>query len=415
MDLRSSILECWSVLAEVRMYAPEGVLGRNSFWRMHEDNRNDQYMAEALDLARQALGRTSPNPVVGAVVVRGGRIVGRGYHPQAGAPHAEIFALQEAGPLSRRATLYLTLEPCCHWGRTGPCTQAILEAGIGSVVVATEDPDPRVNGSGVARLREAGVEVTVGVLREAAEALNAAYLKHRRTGLPFITLKWAMSVDGKITARSGTRARLTGEEAQRFVHELRNVHDAILVGINTVLVDDPQLTCRIPGGRDPLRVILDSRLRLPLDARILNLSSPARTLVVTSTTASAERVSSLRAKGADVLVFDGPRPPMRWVCEQLAAQGVLSVLVEGGAAVHAAALDARLADRLVAVIAPLILGGEHTPSPVAGSGVEAVQPAVVLRGLTVRRLGEDLVVEGTLRYPVRSQAQEASAARAGDA
>jgi len=382
---------------------------------MEQRDQDVQFMAEALDLARKALGRTSPNPVVGAVVVRDGHIVGRGYHPQAGAPHAEIFALKEAGPLSRRATLYLTLEPCCHWGRTGPCTQAILEAGIGRVVVATEDPDLRVSSSGVARLREAGVEVTVGVLHEAAEALNAAYLKHRRTGLPFTTVKWAMSVDGKITTRPGTRARLTGEVAQRFTHELRNVHDAILVGINTILSDDPQLTCRMPGGRDPLRVILDSRLRIPLDASVLNLSSLARTLVVTSTAAPAERISAVRAKRAHVIVFDGPRPPMPWIFKQLAVQGVLSVLVEGGATVHAAVLEAGLADRLVAVIAPLILGGEHTPSPVAGSGVETIQDGVVLLGRTVRQLGEDLVVEGTLRYPVRSQAQQASAARAGDA
>lgn len=357
-------------------------------------------MVEALNLARKALGRTSPNPLVGAVVVRNGRIVGSGYHPQAGAPHAEIFALRQAGPLAHQAIMYVTLEPCRHWGRTGPCTEAIVDAGIARVVMATEDPDPRVRGAGMARLREAGVTVTVGVMRHEAEALNAAYFKHRRTGLPFITLKWAMSLDGKITFRPGTRARLTGEPAFRYTHELRNTHDAVLVGINTVLSDDPQLTCRIAGGRDPLRVVLDSSLRLPLQARVLNQSSSTRTVVVTTTAASAAKISAVQGRGAEVLLYDGPRPPIGWVFEQLAARGILSVLVEGGATIHGAALEARLADRLVVFVAPLILGDQRALSPVTALGINSVQDAVLLRTLTVRQIGEDVVLEGELAYGV---------------
>jgi len=372
-------------------------------------------MAEALNLARRGLGRTSPNPAVGAVVVRDGQVVGRGFHPQAGTPHAEIFALREAGPLVRRARLYVTLEPCCHWGRTGPCTEAILKAGIARVVVATVDPDPRVNGLGIAWLREAGVDVTVGVLQEAAEELNAAYFKHRRTGLPLVTLKWAMSIDGKIATRPGTRTRLSGEAAAQYTHELRNVHDAILVGVDTILADDPELTCRIPGGRDPLRVVLDSRLRLPLEARVLILTSPARTLVVTTTGAPEEKVAAMRQKGAGVLVFDGPQPPIRWVFEQLAAQGILSVLVEGGATVHTTVLEAQLADRLVAFTAPLILGGTDALSPVVGSGITAIQHAIRLRRITVHQLGDDVVIEGSLEYPVRSQTAELSVTKVGEA
>ncbi len=361
-------------------------------------------MAEALTLARRALGRTSPNPLVGALVVNDGRVVGRGFHPYAGAPHAEIFALQEAGSLAERATLYVTLEPCHHWGRTGPCTDAIVGAGIGRVVVATEDPDPRVNGSGVAALRQAGIEVTVGVLREEAEALNEAYVKHRRTGLPFVALKWAMSLDGKTALRRGTLTRLTGEIARRYAHELRNTYDAILVGINTILADDPQLTCRIEGGRDPLRVILDSRLRIPLGARVLQLTSSAPTLIVTTTDAPAEKMREIQVRGAEVMTFNGPRPPLRWVLEQLARRGVLRVLVEGGGTVHAAVLEERLADKVVAFVAPKLLGGRDAPTPAEGSGVPSMAQAVTLHGLTVRQLGEDAVLEGYLRYPARTPA-----------
>src|SRR5256712_1243973 len=338
------------------------------FRRMGDVGREIKYMAEALDLARNAFGRTSPNPLVGAVVVREGRVVGRGFHPRAGEPHAEIFALREAGQLAHGATMHVSLEPCCHWGRTGPCTEAIIDAGIACVVVATEDPDHRVNGAGIRVLREQGIEVIVGVLREQAEALNVAYFKHRRAGLPLVTLKWAISLDGKIASRPGTRTSLTADAAQRYGHELRNVHDAILVGINTILVDDSQLTCRIEGGRDPLRVILDSRLRLPLDARVLNLSSPAQTLVITTTTAAQEKLEAIRATGADILVFDGARPPVRWVLERLAGRGLLSVLVEGGATGQGSFIKAGPADRGVGFVASRIIGNQRAPR--AGAGGE---------------------------------------------
>src|SRR2546428_673021 len=349
--------------------ARRGSFGRSFFaMRMGEAAQEITYMAEALGLARNAFGRTSPNPMVGAVVVREGRVVGRGFHPRAGEPHAEIFALREAGQLAHGATMHVSLEPCCHWGRTGPCTEALIDAGIACVVVATEDPDPRVNGAGIRVLREQGIEVIVGVLREQAEALNAAYFKHRRAGLPLVTLKWAISLDGKIASGPGTRTPLTAEAASRYGHELRNAHDAILVGINTILVDDSQLTCRIEGGRDPLRVILDSRLRLPLDARVLNLSSPAQTLVVTTPAAAQEKLEAIRATGADILVFDGARPPVRWVLEKLAGRGLLSVLVEGGATVHASFITAGLADRVVVFVASRIIGNQLAPSAVAGGG-----------------------------------------------
>ena len=379
----------------MRPKVPSGVL---FFIRMGVVERKIEYMAEALDLALTASGRTSPNPLVGAVVVREGRVVGRGFHPRAGEPHAEIFALREAGQLAHGATMHVSLEPCCHWGRTGPCTEAIIDAGIACVVVATEDPDHRVNGAGIRVLREQGIEVIVGVMREQAEALNVAYFKHRRAGLPLVTLKWAISLDGKIASRPGTRTSLTADAAQRYGHELRNVHDAILVGINTILVDDSQLTCRIEGGRDPLRVILDSRLRLPLDARVLNLSSPAQTLVITTPAAAQEKLEAIRATGADILVFDGARPPVRWVLEKLAGRGLLSVLVEGGATVHASFITAGLADRVVVFVASRIIGNQLAPSAVAGESAGTDGVKVGLEQCTVRQLGEDVVIEGALVY-----------------
>src|SRR2546428_7655876 len=368
---------------------------------MGDAEQEIEYMAEALALALPASGRTSPNPLGGAVVVREGRVVGRGFHPCAGEPHAEIFALREAVRLARGATMHVSLEPCCHWGRTGPCTEALIDAGIACVVVATEDPDQRVNGAGIRVLREQGVEVIVGILREQAEALNAAFFKLRRAGLPLVTLKWAISLDGKIASRPGTRTPLTAEAAQRYGHELRNAHDAILVGINTILVDDPRLTCRIEGGRDPLRVILDSRLRLPLDSRVLNLSSPAQTLVITTTAAAQEKLEAIRARGAGIRVFDGVRPPVRWILEGVAGRGLLSVLVEGGATVHASFINAGLANRVVVFVASRIIGNQLAPSAVVGESAGTDGVSVGLEQRVVRQLGEDVVIEGALVYSTR--------------
>jgi len=356
------------------------------------------YMREALALARRGLGRTSPNPPVGAVVVREDKIVGRGFHRRAGEAHAEVVALQAAGPRARGATLYVTLEPCPTTGRTGPCTEAILEAGIARVVVATRDPDPHVDGRGLQRLLAAGVEVTTGVLAREAVRLLEAYVVHRRTGRPFVTLKWAMSLDGKISARRDRRTMISGERSLRYDHTLRNVHDAVLVGIGTVLADDPQLTCRIPGGRDPLRIVLDSRLRIPLEARLLHVRSAAPTLVAAGERAPRERVAALRAAGAEVLVLPGDRPALRDLLAVLAGRGILSVLVEGGGTVHAAALAEEVAHKVVAIVGPGLIGGAEAPTPVDGAGPPGGDGEGMLRlaGVTVRRRGEDVVIEGYL-------------------
>ncbi len=355
-------------------------------------------MRRALQLASQARGRTSPNPMVGAVVVRDGREVGWGFHRAAGEPHAEREALARAGPRAAGATLYVNLEPCDHHGRTPPCTEAILAAGVRRVVVALEDPDPRVRGRGVHRLREVGVQVEVGVLEEEARRLNVAYVKHRTAGLPWVTAKWAASLDGRIATRTGESRWITGPQAREYAHRLRDQHDAVLVGIGTALRDDPSLTCRIPGGRDPLRVVVDSRLKLPAHARMLREgSSPV--VVATTPQAEPERVRELASAGAEVWVCepDGGRVSLHHLLRRLADRGVLSVLVEGGAEVHASLLEAGLVDRVVAFVAPMLLGGRDAPGAVAGSGVADVSMALRLHGVVVRHFGADLCVEGEVR------------------
>ncbi len=351
-------------------------------------------MEEALSLAQQAAGRTSPNPMVGALVVADGRVVGRGFHHRVGEAHAEVLALREAGALARGATLYTTLEPCAHFGRTGPCTEALLGAGVGRVVAAMVDPDPNVNGKGIAHLRAAGVAVDVGVLEAQARRVNEFYIKHRQTGLPFVTLKWAMSLDGKIAADRRSATAITGEHARRFAHELRNAYDAVLVGVQTVLVDDPRLTCRLPGGRDPLRVVVDSRLRTPPSARVVSPSP--QTLIIATPAAPGDRLEALRAAGVEVLVqeHNGERVRLRPLLEELGRRGILSVLIEGGGTVNASALAEGIADKVIALIAPRLIGGAQAPTPVDGAGLGGLDRAIQVRDMRVIHLGEDLAVEG---------------------
>uniref|UniRef100_A0A7C2EIW4 Riboflavin biosynthesis protein RibD n=1 Tax=Ammonifex degensii TaxID=42838 RepID=A0A7C2EIW4_9THEO len=360
---------------------------------------DEAFIRRTLKLAARAQGLTSPNPLVGAVVVRDGRVVGEGYHRRAGLPHAEIEALQAAGEAARGATLYVNLEPCCHTGRTGPCTEAIIAAGVKRVVAAMVDPNPLVAGKGIARLREAGIEVAVGVLEEEARRLNEAFIKYVTARRPFVILKTAMSLDGKIATVTGESRWITGEAAREYVHQLRNTCDAVLVGIGTVLKDDPSLTTRLPeGGRDPVRVILDSSARLPLAARVLNQDSEAPTLVATTEVAPAERLAALRQAGAEVLVCGrGPQVNLDLLLAELATREIVSVLVEGGSTVNASFLLQGLVDKVVWFIAPRIIGGREALGPVGGSGIRHLARAIRLTETVVKQLGADLCVEG---YPV---------------
>jgi diaminohydroxyphosphoribosylaminopyrimidine deaminase/5-amino-6-(5-phosphoribosylamino)uracil reductase len=360
-------------------------------------------MAEALALAQRAAGRTSPNPLVGAVVVAGGQVVGRGFHPRAGEPHAEVLALREAGDRARGATLYVTLEPCSHTGRTGPCTEALIAAGVRRVVAAMVDPDPQVNGRGIARLRDAGIQVEVGVLEAEARRVNEFFIKHRRTGLPFVTLKWAMSLDGRTAVRRDRETAITGEAARAYAHRLRNIYDAVLVGVGTVLADDPLLTCRLPAGtepapRNPLRIVVDSRLRTPETALVITTLGEAPTLLVTTRAAPAERVEAFRRAGVEVLVQDRAGGPvdLRELMQGLGRRGLLSVLIQGGGTVNAAALAAGVVDKVIALVAPCLIGGAQAPAPLDGAGFGGFAEPLRLRHVQVEPLGDDVAMTGYL-------------------
>lgn len=364
------------------------------------ESGDESFMREALKLARRGVGRTSPNPAVGAVVVAGGRIVGRGFHPRAGEPHAEVFALDEAGEAARGATLYVTLEPCCHTGRTPPCTDRILEAGIGRVVYAIGDPNPRVSGGGRRVLEAAGVAVEHGLLEGPARRLNEPFFHHVVTGRPLVTLKFAMSLDGRLAAPDGTSHWITSLAARREGHKLRDELDAILVGVGTVLADDPQLTCRIPGKktRNPVRVVLDSDLRTPPASRVLHTES-APTLVITANGADPSKVEAIKRTGSEVIEVSrgAGGVDVNQVLQVLGARGMTSLLVEGGATVAASFLRAGVAARVVAFIAPTLIGGGPRYQAVGDIGIGTLADALKLKDVTFRKIGGDLRVEGRIR------------------
>jgi diaminohydroxyphosphoribosylaminopyrimidine deaminase/5-amino-6-(5-phosphoribosylamino)uracil reductase len=379
---------------------------------------DELFMTQALELARQGVGLASPNPCVGAIVVdERGRIVGRGIHQYAKRKHAEVLALEEAGPLARGNTLYLNLEPCCHNGRTGPCTEAILAAGVGRVVAAMRDPNPLVGGKGFEQLRQAGVEVSEGVLEFEARKLNEAFAHFIRSGAPFVTLKSAMTLDGKIAgaplnpaAGKGSTTYITGASALRQVHRLRHASDAILAGIGTVLADDPMLTDRseLPRRRPLLRVILDSHLRIPIDSRIV--ASAADDLAVfcldTADEKKDEKIHALEARGVRVeRLPSAPEkrfPDLQRGLDWLGKMQITSLLVEGGARVNWAFLKAGAVDKIFLFYAPKILGGGTYVSFISGEGFGAIAEAAQLRDLSLHRYGEDFVVEGYLRDPYAS-------------
>jgi diaminohydroxyphosphoribosylaminopyrimidine deaminase/5-amino-6-(5-phosphoribosylamino)uracil reductase len=336
--------------------------------------------------------------MVGAVVVRGGAIVGEGYHHRAGEPHAEVLALRAAGPAAAGADLYVTLEPCAHHGRTPPCVGAVLDAGVGRVFAAMLDPDPRVAGRGVDELRRRGVPTEVGLLEREARALNEAYLKFKQQGLPFVTLKGAMTLDGKIAAATGDARWVTGEAARRYVHRLRDRNDAVLVGIGTVRADDPLLTARLPHARNPLRVILDTQASLPLPSALARTACEVPTLLACGPSPPPERARALQEKGVELLplpLHEG-RPDPRALLRALAGRGVMSLLVEGGAEVAATLLEACLVDRIEYLLAPKIIGGRTAPGPVGGPGRPRMADALPVHDLKVRRLGEDLLITALL-------------------
>ena len=364
-------------------------------------------MQRALELARGALGTTSPNPTVGAVLTGpDDAIVGEGFSQPPPGPHAEIVALRQAGPRARGATLYVTLEPCPHQGRTPPCTDAIIAAGVAEVRYSLADPDPRVDGGGHRALEAAGIRVVPGEGEAEARRINEAFIKHRTRGLPFVVAKFAASLDGRIAAASGDSRWVSGPQTREWSHRLRTELDAILVGSSTVIVDDPQLTAR-PGDREaerqPLRVVVDTRGRVPPMARVL--TGPGRTIVATADSSTASWRAAIKARGAEILILPrrGDRVDLLALLQELARRDILSVLVEGGGVILGSFFDRGLVDKLHAVIAPMIIGAADAPAAVAGQGAFRLADALRLRDVTLERLGDDILVTA---YPVSLEAED---------
>jgi len=353
------------------------------------------HMRRALDLAERGRGLVSPNPLVGAVLVRDGEVVGEGWHRGAGTPHAEALALQDAGDRARGAVLYVTLEPCTHQGRTPPCAPAVVAAGVARAVVAMQDPNPLVDGAGLRLLREGGVEVELGLLSATAEEQNLAFAHHVRTGLPHVTLKMAASLDGKAAARDGSSKWISGEESRRRVHRMRASADAIMVGAGTAERDDPSLTCRDPdyGGAPKLRVLVDGRGIVPPTHALFDGAAP--TLVATTPLADPAVVEGWR-RGAEVVVYETAEGvvPLEALMKDLAARGVQSVLLEGGPTLAEGAVRAGVVDRVTFFYAPILVGGAEAPGVLMGAGVPGIGEAIRLEGVRYERSGEDLVVVG---------------------
>jgi diaminohydroxyphosphoribosylaminopyrimidine deaminase/5-amino-6-(5-phosphoribosylamino)uracil reductase len=372
------------------------------------DSREDQHwMRLALAEAAKGLGAVEPNPMVGAVVVRDGGLVGVGYHQQFGGPHAEVIALRQAGEAARGATLYVTLEPCCHFGKTPPCTAAILAAGIARVIAAVRDPFPAVNGGGVAILEQAGVAIDVGCEAERARSLNVPYWKRLTTGLPYVIAKWAMTLDGKTAVASGDSRWISSESSRRMVHELRGRMDAIVVGIGTVEADDPHLTVRPPGLRCPVRIVLDSEARLSVLSNLARTAREVPVLVAVTDRASLSRRDALERLGCEVVELVGSSSgsvSVSRLLEELGRRGMTNVLVEGGGRVLGSFLDAGQVDAVEVFIAPILEGGDHARTAARGQGRALMSDALRLREIEVCRTGEDVCVRGRLPQPWRIQA-----------
>lgn len=357
--------------------------------------QDENYMQRAIQLAQQGVGWVSPNPLVGAVIVKDGQVIGEGYHARCGEAHAERNALANCRTDPQGATIYVTLEPCCHYGRTPPCTQAILETGISRVVVGSRDPNPLVAGKGLAILQEAGLTVCEGVLGKDCEALNEVFFHYIRTKKPYVVLKYAMTMDGKIAATTGASQWITGEGARRRVHEDRHRYRGILVGVGTVLADDPQLTCRIPNGRNPLRIVCDSQLRTPLHAQLVRTAKEIPTLLATCC-ADEEKLTPYRQSGCEILSLpcaeDG-HLDLKTLLSSLGERQVDSLLVEGGATLNWSFLQHGLVQKLQCYLAPKLFGGAAAKSPIGGIGVPHPDQAFPLSSPRITPLGRDLLLE----------------------
>lgn len=383
---------------------------------MESSSMDEKYMRMAIELARKGCGRVNPNPMVGAVLVKNGEVIGKGYHTRYGRMHAEreaLASLQNPGE-AEGADLYVTLEPCCHRGKQPPCTEAILEYGIKRVIVGSSDPNPLVAGKGIAMLREHGIQVTEQVLKSECDALNKVFFHYIQTGRPYVVMKYAMTMDGKIATVSGKSRWITGEIARRHVHEDRNRYMAIMVGIQTVLKDDPMLNCRLEGGRNPVRIVCDSHLRIPQDSRLVQSAGeiplwiaavrPEQTglLPEKQWTEYQIRAERLERAGCRILYTDPDAQghvDLMQLMEQLGKEGIDSILLEGGAGIHESSLQCRIVNKVQVYIAPKLFGGREAASPVGGQGVDEPDQAWRLADPVITKLGPDLLLESEVIYP----------------
>ncbi len=355
---------------------------------------DEKWIRRAIRLAKRGKGKTSPNPMVGAILVKEGRVVGEGYHRRAGEAHAEIIAIQKAGPEAKGSTLYINLEPCVHYGKTPPCTPSIIESGVRRVVVGMEDPNPLVKGKGLEDLRRAGIEVLSGVIEQECRRLNEAFCKYITKREPFVILKSASTLNGKIATRTGESKWITGEASRHYVQKLRSEVDGIVVGIDTIIKDDPLLTVRIKSGGNPYRIVLDSNLRIPEAARVIE-TSPSRTIVVTTPLSDRDKIERLKKRGVQILTTkpkDG-RVDLREFLSKLGQLDIISILVEGGSEVNGSFLDEGLIDKILLFFAPKIIGDPEAKGIFSGRRVSALSEAVSLRDIKMLRIGEDILIE----------------------
>lgn len=357
---------------------------------------DELYMKLALSLAQKGKGKVNPNPMVGAVIVKEDKIIAQGYHEVYGEAHAEINAFRNAIEDVTGATMYVTLEPCSHYGKTPPCVDKIIEKKISRVVIGTVDKNPLVAGKGIVKLINAGIEVTTGILEEECNKLNEVFMKYVCTKKPFVIMKCAMSLDGKIATASGESKWITGEKARKEVHKLRNEYSAIMVGVDTIIKDNPELTCRLENGRNPIRVVVDSSLRIPLESKVIKENEKARTIIATTYKASEEKKEILRKQGITVLSVNSKdeKVDLQDLMTKFGEMKIDSIILEGGATLNFSALEHGIVDKVQIYIAPKLIGGKEAKTPVGGSGITELKNCFKVKALETKKIGDDIILEG---------------------
>jgi diaminohydroxyphosphoribosylaminopyrimidine deaminase / 5-amino-6-(5-phosphoribosylamino)uracil reductase len=359
------------------------------------------YMKRALDLSLNGIGKTSPNPLVGAVIVKDGKIIGEGYHEYYGGPHAEVNAIKNATEDVEGATIYVTLEPCSHYGKTPPCAELLVNKKLSKVVISMIDPNPKVAGKGVEILKKNGIEVVIGILEKEARKVNEIFLKYIRDKKPFCILKTAMTIDGKIATKTGESMWITNEKSRSYVHELRNQVSGIMVGVNTIISDNPSLTTRLEhGGIDATRIIVDSSLRIPLKSKVLNINSPKNTIIATTKNADSKKIEKLKnIEGVEVVVapMKEYRPNLKYLFDYLGQKCIDSVLVEGGSTLNFSVVKECLVDKVITFLAPKIIGGKDAKTSIGGDGFERLTDAVILHDIQISNFDEDIMIEAYTR------------------